>query len=222
MLRLLSRIFSLAACGALVLGAGSASALSFAYNASPGSVMAQDNTVAGGACTFATCNVPVTGTILIDDDGIGNVTITNLSLSHNGYEVGPAGLISVVIDRDFINLGQVPVLGSGTTLNGVTTFGVASVYQYGSTTCTPIVFPCVLAGLPTGVSPLATPIPINLGNWAFDAFGNLSAVIQYTNQAGAIEQLTLGASPTPVPEPSTIALVAAGLVGLAIRRRSSI
>ena len=221
MLRLLSRIFSLAAFGALVLGAGSASALSTAYSATVGSLMAQDNTAAGGACTFATCNVAVTGTIVIDDDGVGGVTITDLSLSHNPYQVGPAGLISILIDRDFINLGQVPLAGSGTTLNGVTAFGSAPVYQYGSTTCTPIVFPCVLAGLPTGVSPLTSPIgPLAFGNWNFDAFGNLSAQIQYTNQGGAIEQLTISAS--PVPEPSTMLLVAAGVVGLAIRRRSAV
>ena len=221
MLRLLSRIFSLAACGALVLGAGSASALSTVYSAL-GSVMAQDNTAAGGACTFATCNVAVTGTLVIDDDGLGNVTLTSLQLSHNGYEVGPAGLISIVIDRDFINLGQGnSVLGTGTTLNGVTSFGSAQIYQYGSTTCTALLFPCVLAGLPDGASPLTSPIgPLAFGNWTFDAFGNLSASIQYTNQNGAIEQLTLAG--TIVPEPSTILLVAAGVVGLAIRRRSTV
>jgi PEP-CTERM motif-containing protein len=218
MLRLLSRIFSLAACGAFVLGAGSASALSTVYTVDGFSSMAQDNTAAGGSCTFATCNVPVTGTVTIDDDGVGNVTLTNVSVAHNGYQVGPAGLISIVIDRDSISLGAGPVLGSGSTISSVVSFPATSFAQVGTTTCTAIVFPCALAGLPDGVSPLTSPIPISLGNWTFNNFGGWSAQMLYTNQAGAKEVLTLGA----VPEPNTIALVAAGLVGLAIRRRSSI
>jgi hypothetical protein len=219
MLRLLSRMFSLAACGALLLGAGSASALSTAYIAT-GSVMAQDNTVAGGACTFATCNVAVTGSLALDDDGLGNVTLTGLALAHNGYEVGPAGLISVVIDRDLITLGGGPVLGAGSTISSVVAFPATMFAQVGTTTCTPIIFPCVAAGLPNGISPLTSPIPIDLGNWNFDAFGSFTATIVYTNQNGAIEQLTLNG--VPVPEPGTALLMAVGLVGVAIRRRSQV
>lgn len=217
MLRLLSRMISLAACGVLLLGAGSASALSTVYSVSGGSQMAQDNTVAGGACTFATCNIPVNGTVTLDDDGVGNVTLQALSLNHAGYQVGPAGLISIVIDRSSITLGGGPVLGAGATISSLVAFPATTFAQVGNTTCTGLLFPCALAGLPNGASPLTSPIPITLGNWTFDAFGNLFASMEYTNQAGAIEQLTLGAF--VVPEPSTALLLTVGLVGMVVRRR---
>ena len=216
---MLSEKFSLPlALGALLL-AGSASALSTTYDVA-GSTM---NMVNAGGCN--PCTVPVTGSITIDDDGLGNITLTTVSISHVGYEVGSPGFLSVVIDRDAIGLGLGVATGTGTTVGGNVAFGSTTLYQYGTTTCTPGFVPCAIVPLPNGVSPLEIGVgPLALGNWAFDLLGNLtSASIIYTNNAGpnpATETLSLVGSPVPVPEPGTAALLVAGLVGMALRRRA--
>ena len=199
------------ALGALLL-AGSASALPVTFNVA-GSTMSMVNQVCNP------CVVPVTGTITIDDDGLGNVTLTDVSLAHAPYEVGLAAFVSVIIDRDSISLGAGPVVGSGSTAGGIVSFGSTTFDQVGTTTCTAGAFPCSITGLPDGSTPLLSPVgPLALGNWAFDLLGNLnSASIVYTNQGGtnpAVETLHL------VPEPGTAALLVAGLVGMALRRRA--
>jgi hypothetical protein len=215
---LLSRMFSLALCGAALLFASSAMAIPITYPMT-GSTMSQDNSAAGGACTHATCNVAVTGNLTLDDDGLGNITLTQLNLAHPGYQVGVPGLLSVVITRNQITLGAGSVAGTGSTINSIVSFPGTSFAQIGTTNCTAIAFPCAIAGLPNGISPLTTPIPIPLGNWSFDAFGNFTATVVYTNQNGAVEHLNLVGT---VPEPGTALLLATGLVGLAARRRSGL
>ena len=210
MLRLLSRMLSLAVCGAFVLVAGSASALTTYKMA--GSLMSITN---AGGC--APCTVPVNGKISLDDDGLGNVTLTNVNLSHQAYQVGAPALLSVLIDRDSITLAAGPVAGTGATISSVVSFPATQFAQVGTTTCTAVLFPCAFVPLPDGQSPLTSPIPITLGNWTFDGLGNFTASITYTPNPNGNEILTL--TGTPVPEPGSIVLVAAGLVGLAIRRR---
>ena len=142
------------------------------------------------------CTVPVTGTIKLDDDGAGNVTLTKVNISHVGYEVGAAGLLSVVIDRDSITLGAGPVAGTGSTISSVVSFPATQFAQVGTTNYVhPVVFPCGVASPPPGVSPLSSPIPITLGNWTFDAFGALTASIIYTANPQATETLNLVGRP---------------------------
>jgi hypothetical protein len=215
MLRLLSRKFSLAVCGVVSLLASSAMALPVLYDMT-GSTMSIVN---AGGCN--PCTVAVTGTLILDDDGLGNVLLRNFNLAHDGYQVANPALVSVIIDRDLIQTNVVSVLGSGTTVSGNAVMGTTGIQQVGTTTCTAGLFPCVVAGLPDGVSPLASPIgPIDLGTWAFDAFSNFtSGGIVYTANAQATETLTLVGTQV-IPEPGTMLLVAAGVVGLALRRRA--
>ena len=113
---LLSRMFSLALCGAALLFASSAMATPITYPMT-GSTMSQDNTAAGGACTHATCNVAVTGNLTLDDDGLGNVTLTQVNLAHPSYQVGPGlPVLSVIITRNAITLGAGSVAGTGSTI----------------------------------------------------------------------------------------------------------
>lgn len=199
--------------------AGSASALIISYDMT-GSEMSMVNTVAGGPCN--PCLVPVTGSLTLIDDEVGNITLSSLNLAHVGYEVGTPGIVSVVIERTAITLGAGPVGGAGSTLGSNVLFGLTDIAQTGTTTCTPGIFSCALAGLPAGSSPLASPLTdIDLGNWIFDGLRDLSsASIVYTNQSGAVETLNLVGTATIIPEPATMLLVAAGLVGMAVRRRA--
>jgi hypothetical protein len=168
-LALLSAKFSLPlALGALLL-AGSASAISTTYDVA-GSTMSMVNQIC------APCTVPVTGSITIDDDGLGNITLTTVALSHGPYEVGFPSFVSVVLDRDAIGLGLGVATGTGTTVGGNVAFGSTTFYQYGTSTCTAGALPCVITGLPDGPSPLVIGVgPVALGNWAFDLLGNLTS-----------------------------------------------
>ncbi len=215
--RLLSLGWPLLA-GVLLL-AGSASALTIQYNMT-GSTMEQDNTGAGGSCS--PCVVPVTGGLILTDDELGNVTITNMMMAHGPYEVGTPGIVSVVIERTHITLGSGPIAGTGSTLSSNALFGTTTIAQQGSITCTPIIVSCALAGLPAGTSPLVAGLPgIDIGTFIFDGLSNLSASIVYTDQSGAIETLNLvGTASVFVPEPGTVLLMAGGLMGLALRRRA--
>jgi len=223
---LLSSRFSLslfASAGALLL-AGSVSALTLNYNVS--GTMDMTNT---GSCTPATCNVAVTGTMTIDDDEVGNVSITSMNLSHANYEVGSPPLISIQLARSSITLSG-SVLGAGTTLSGATSFGSQTINQVGTLTCTPGFFTCVVAGLPAagGVFPLGPnpdPSPTAFGTFNFDAGRNFSTPlltpITYTNTvtpSAALERLSLNG--TLIPEPGTGLLMAVGLMGMAVRRRA--
>src|SRR5262245_4661168 len=80
-LPLLSRKLWLPLFFGALLCAGSASALSQTFTLIAGSTM---TTVNGGG----THVVAVTGSLTLNDDGVGNVTLTDLSLSHVAYEVG--------------------------------------------------------------------------------------------------------------------------------------
>jgi hypothetical protein len=208
---------ALAVAGALLF-AGSASALSITYDMT-GSSMAMVNSAGCAPCTVA-----VTGTLTLDDDLGGNILLTDLSLAHGPYEValGP-GVLSVVIERTSIGLGAGSVPGTGTTVSGNVLYGTTTLAQTGTVTCTPGLFSCALAGLPAGVTPLTSTLPgIDLDTWSFDAFGDLLGSILYTNDlaSGATETLNLVGSPTVIPEPGTMLLVGAGLVGIALRRRA--
>lgn len=213
MLRLLTRSLPLLAAALLV--AGSASALPTTYYMWPGTQMSMVNQL----CAPGACTVPVTGTIELDDDGLGNVTLTDVNLTHIPYQVGLVGLISIVIDRDSITLGAGSVAGTGSTLTSVL-FGSTSFAQVGTITCTGGVVSCATAGLPAGASALASPIPVTLGTFTFDGLGGFTASILYTSTAQATETLTLNGSTTFIPEPGTGLLVAMGVFGLALRRRA--
>jgi hypothetical protein len=217
---LLSMKFSLPLALGVLLSAGSAAAIPTYYDVT-GSTMSMVNQ----ACN--PCTVPVTGYVVLDDDGLGNVTLTTVALSHNPYEVAIPSFVSVIIDRDAIGLGLGVAPGTGTTVGGNVLFGSTQLYQYGTTTCTTGAFPCSITGLPEGASPLTigNTGPVALGTWAFDLLGNLtSASFVYTDLSSspnpAVETLNLVGTPVPVPEPGTAALLVAGLVGMALRRRA--
>ena len=210
----------LALSGALLLAA-SAPALTLNYNVT--GTMAMTNQ----ACTPATCNVAVTGSMTLDDDLAGNVTLTSISLSHPGYQVASPALISIVLTRFSITLASPGTLvGSGSTTTAVL-FGSTTLNQVGTITCANGLFFCnPIAGLPgPGTYALPgnpDPSPTAMGNWLFDAGRNLTnASLAYTNTISpqqALETLTFSA--TLVPEPGTAALLVTGLIGMALRRRA--
>jgi hypothetical protein len=203
----------LAVAGILLL-AGSASALSITYDMT-GSTMVMVNSLC------APCSIAVTGTLTLDDDLGGNILLTNLSLAHGPFQVASPGLLGVVVERTSIGLGAGSVPGTGTTVSGSVLYGTTTLAQTGTVTCTPGVFSCALAGLSAGTSPLAPTLPgIDLDTWSFDAFGNLLGSILFTNDPQAQETLNLVGTPTVIPEPGTMLLVGAGLVGIALRRRA--
>ena len=137
---------------------------------------------------------------------------------HGPYQVGNPALVSVVSQRDAIGARGGPVRAPVLRSARAASFPVPTLFnQVGTSTCTTVLFPCVVAGLPEGVSPLPSPIPITIGALNFDAFGNFTASIVYTVNPNATETLTLVGT---VPEPSTMLLVAAGVVGLVLRRRA--
>ena len=147
---MLSRKFSLAALAGTLLLAGPALALTSVYDMT-GSSMSMVN--AGGLCTAITpCTIPVTGTMTIDDDGIGNVTITGVTLAHNPYEVGAPALRPQRHHRPRCAWACPAVPGAGVTVSGAALFGATQFNQIGTTTCR-----WALASSrtsPVGVSPL--------------------------------------------------------------------
>ena len=207
--------------GAALLMAGPMSALSLQYDMT-GSSMEMVNVAAGGSCN--PCTVPVTGSLVLNDDEAGNVVLAFMDLAHVGYEVGIPNILSVVVERPSITLASGGVAGLGSTLSSVS-FGSTDIAQTGASTCTPGVLntPCQAAGFPafSGVFPHDSPLlGIALGAWNFDALRDLtSASILYTNESGAVETLNLVGTSSIIPEPGTALLVSGGLIGLALRRR---
>jgi hypothetical protein len=174
--------------------------------------------MANAAC--APCTVAVTGTVTLDDDGLGNVTLTDVDLAHVGYQVGLVPIISVVLERTDISLGAGSLVGTGSLTSSVV-LGATSINNIGTSTCTDGGLTCASLGIPAGASPLPTPLPVNLGTWNFNPSGSaLTATFTYftinTTQGPATETLTLVAA---IPEPTTGLLVAMGMIGLALRRR---
>ena len=208
---MLSLKFSLPLVLGALLFAGPALAVSKTFNLTLGSQM---TTVNAGGAHFA----PVSGSVTLDDDGLGTVTLTDMSLSHAGYEVGSPPFISIVLTRPAINLGAGPVAGSGSFATSAT-FGSTDIAQPGGTGfCTDGILTCAANGLPTGAFPLPSPLTgVALGTWIFSGSGTqLLATFQYgPTVSGSTDTLTIIAG---VPEPSTIVLVAMGLVGLGIGR----
>ena len=216
---MLSRMFSLPlVLGALLL-AGPASAVTKTFNLvsgnlSTGSTMSTLNE--GGNHVIA-----VTGYVTLDDDGLGNVTLLDMQLAHLGNEVGFPPFISVVLTRPSIQLGAGSVVGAGSFATSAV-FGSTDIIQPGGTgLCTDGILLCsgLATPLPSGIPfPLPSPLTgVALGTWTFSGSGTgLLATFQYgPTVAGSTDTLKIVAA---VPEPSTIVLVAIGLVGLGIRR----
>jgi hypothetical protein len=202
----------LAALFTVALLAGPVSAVSTTYDMA-GTTMRMFNQVCGP------CTVGVTGTVMLDDDGAGNVALTDLSLAHVGYEIGSPILLSIVVERSSIVLGAGSVAGTGSTLSSVT-FGSTTIAQSGSVTCTPLGLGCDLAGLPIGTTPFSDVlIPVNLGTWSFNGAGVISGMFTYMTVTSppAIEYMYLVG--TPVPEPGSGVLLAIGVVALGWRCR---
>jgi hypothetical protein len=208
------------AVGALWL-AGAASALPTTYSMASGSQMSNENL----ACTPVPCTVPLAGSVTLDDDGAGNVVLTNVSLSHAPYEVGLLPFVSVMIDRDSITLRSGSVAGTGSTLTSVL-FGPTSFTNVGTITCTSGTITCSsILGIPEGTFTLPARVNVDLGTWVFDGAGGLSASFVYNLlSAGggpATETMVLVGTTAPVPESGTGLLVALGVLGLALRRSLS-
>jgi hypothetical protein len=211
---LLSRKFSLPlVLGALLL-ASPAFAVSKTFYLVAGSQMITNN---AGGNHF----VGVTGSVTLDDDGLGNVTLTDMSLAHIGSEVGLPPFISVILTRPAINLGAGSVAGTGSFATSAL-FGSTDIAQPGGTVlCTDGIITCAsqTPPLPSGFAvPLPSPLTgVALGTWTFTGSGTqVEALFQYgPTTAGSTDTLHIIAA---VPEPGTMVLVALGLVGLGIRR----
>jgi hypothetical protein len=166
--------------------------------------------------------VPVTGSVTLDDDGAGNVALTEVSLAHVPYQVGLPPFISVVLTRSSITLGSGPAAGTGSTLSSVV-FGSSAFANSGTIQCTSGIVACAdLLQIPDGTFNLPPPGNLNLGTWTFDGLGGLSASFPYVVLAGAsaAETLFLVGSTTPIPEPGTGLLSIAGLIAMSrVRRR---
>ena len=202
------------AAGALLL-AGSASALPTTYSMVSGARMSTSNLIC------VPCTVPVTGSITLDDDGAGNVALTNVSLAHGPYQVALPGFISIVLDRDSIALAAGSVTGTGSTQTSAV-FGSTTLAHVGTISCTSEAVTCTsVLGIPDGTYPLPGPASVTLGTWTFDGLGGFSASFVYTVLGGAnpsTETLHLVGSAAVIPEPGTGLLVAAGRAAVARRR----
>ena len=206
---------TLAALAVFIL-AGAAAALPTTYTMTSGAQMSITNL----ACS--PCTVPVTGTVTLDDNGAGGVSLTGMSLAHDPYQVALPSFISIVLDRDSIMLNSGSVAGTGSTLSSVV-FGATTLKNTGTVSCISAILTCPsVLGVPDGTYPLPSPVAVNLGTWVFDGIGGLSASFVYTQLTGAnpaTETLFLVGSTAAVPETSTGGLVAIGLLGFAVRRR---
>jgi PEP-CTERM motif len=197
----------------VLLLAGPVSVVSAVFDVD-GTTMRMFNQVCGP------CTAAVTGTLTLDDDGAGNVVLTDLSLAHAGYQIGSPTLLSIVVERSSIVLGAGSVAGTGSTLTSVV-FGSTTITQTGSVTCTAVTLGCDFVGLPAGATPFdQSPLAVDLGKWSFDAAGGLSARFTYmaVTSPPAIEYLYLVG--TPVPEPGSGVLLAIGVIALGSRRRN--
>ena len=199
--------------GALLL-ADPVSALSTVYDMA-GSTMRMNNQVC------SPCTVAVSGTVTLDDDGAGNVVLTDLNLAHAAYQVGNPAVLSIEVERSSILLGAGSVAGVGSTLTLVA-FGSTTIAQSGTVSCTPMGIGCDLVGLPVGVTAFADSHTVNLGMWTFDALGGFEANFKYMTVTSppAIEFLNLVG--TPVPEPGSGVLLAIGTILVAAKRRQTL